>query len=60
MSRTRTWLALAALAFAGLAGAQPAAPGPARTIKVLIGFPAGGPPDTVLRQVAARRAFPGS
>ncbi len=52
---TRTFIAQVALAFAaalsGTAGAQPY---PARPVKLLIGFPPGGAPDTVARQIAAR------
>ena len=47
----RLLLALAALSTAGQSWAQNY---PVRSIRVLHGFAAGGPPDTVLRQVAAR------
>ena len=45
--------AAAALALCGGATAQSPLPGP---IKVLVGFPAGGPPDLVARKVAQRLA----
>lgn len=52
---TRILIAQAALAlFCALSGTASAQPYPTRPVKVLIGFPPGGAPDTVLRQIAAR------
>ena len=44
-------LAVLALVAAGAVSAQPY---PSKTIKVLLGFPAGGAPDTALRRIASR------
>lgn len=54
MKAARLFLVLASLLVAGFAGAAAAQTYPSRPLKVLIGFPAGGPPDSVLRQVASR------
>jgi len=47
----RTLVALGALAFAAVAMAQSY---PSRPVRILNGFQAGGPPDVVLRHIAAR------